>query len=57
VHDSEDCAAGLRFAVSEPERVREAQEQNRKTVAERLDRATGLARLEKLLENAAAMHR
>jgi glycosyltransferase involved in cell wall biosynthesis len=57
VHDSEDCAAGLRFAVSEPERVREAQEQNRKTVAKRLDRAAGLARLEKLLENAAAMHR
>lgn len=57
VHDSEDCAAGLRFAVSEPERVRQAQEQNRKTVAERLDRAAGLARLEKLLEKAAAMRR
>jgi glycosyltransferase involved in cell wall biosynthesis len=56
VHDAEDCAAGLRFAVSEREVVSQAEEENRNTVAERLDRATGLARLEKLLETAAAMH-
>lgn len=55
VHDDEDCAEGLRFAVAQPEAVSRAQEDNRKMVAERLDRATGLARLEKLLEKAAGM--
>jgi glycosyltransferase involved in cell wall biosynthesis len=55
VHDNEDCAAGLRFAISERELVSQAEEENRKTVAERLDRARGLVRLEKLLETASTM--
>jgi L-malate glycosyltransferase len=54
-HDDADCAAGLRFAAAHPGIVRQALEDNRRMVAERLDRAAGLARLEQLLQKAAAM--
>jgi glycosyltransferase involved in cell wall biosynthesis len=57
VHDAADCAAGIRFAAGQPEITSQAREHNRQMVTERLDRATGLARLERLLEKAAAMRR
>jgi glycosyltransferase involved in cell wall biosynthesis len=57
VHDDEDCAAGLRFAVAHPEVVSQALQDNRTMVAERLDRTRGLAKLERLLEKAAGMRR
>jgi glycosyltransferase involved in cell wall biosynthesis len=55
VHDDQDCAAGLRFAIAQIEIVSRAINDNRKMVAERLDRTAGLARLEKLLRKAAGM--
>jgi glycosyltransferase involved in cell wall biosynthesis len=54
LHDSQDCAEGLRFAAAQTEIVNQAREDNRRMVAERLDRAAGLAQLERLLESAAA---
>lgn len=57
VRDELDCAEGLRFAISNTAIVNQALEDNRGMVAERLDRNAGLAKLEKLLEQAAAMRR
>jgi glycosyltransferase involved in cell wall biosynthesis len=56
-HDDGNCAEGLRFALTHLEIVSQALEENRRMVAERLDRAAGLAKLEKLLEKAAGMRR
>jgi glycosyltransferase involved in cell wall biosynthesis len=56
-HDDADCAAGIRFALAHPEIVSQALEDNRRMVAERLDRGVGLEKLAKLLERAAGMRR
>ena len=58
VGDSRACAEGLRFAWERREdRAGDGGRQNRRTIIEKLDRASGIVRLESLLARAIEVHR